>query len=612
MSSGQLQRFQNEVLEAIACGAALSAVADLVCRWAERLAPDVVCSILAVDAQHRLQPLAAPSLPAHYSRALRGMAIGPRAGSCGTAAWRGEPVEVHDIAHDPLWADYRSIGLPPELLACWSSPIKAGSGQVVGTFAFYYRDRRGPDELERRIVDACVHLCTIAIEHDKVQSRIHHLAYHDPLTGLPNRVRFHEETAQRLAALRAGQVLNVLHVDLDDFKGANDTLGQRVGDLLLQGVARRLVACAGAETFVARRSGDEFALLQHALDGQAAAGPLAEAIIAALDEPFELEGHQIAVGASVGIAQATSAGADRAELSRRADMALYAAKCEGRGTYCFFAPEMDAATQSRRRLEQDLRHALDGGEFTLAYQPIIALATRELVAVEALLRWRHRERGPVPPAVFIPVVEEMGLIGSLGQWVLREACSAATGWPRAIKVGVNLSSLQFRRPGLVAHVLDVLDQTGLEPARLDLEITESMLLARDVATRLALHELHDLGVSLSLDDFGTGFASLQSLRTFPFDKLKIDMSFVRGLGEDADATAIVRAVIGLARDLYISTVAEGVERDSQVEWLVRHGCNEGQGYYFAEPMNGDALVRLLARGGGALPLRSAPALPTPG
>jgi diguanylate cyclase (GGDEF)-like protein len=589
-----LQLLQNEILEAIARGTSLESVADLLCARVEQLAPTAVCSILTVGADGALHSIAAPSLPDEFSHALDGLPIGPHTGSCGTAAWRGEAVEVSDIATDPLWDDYRSLALPLGFLACWSSPIKARDGRVVGTFAFYYRTRRGPEDIERRIVAHCVHLCAIAIEHEDVQSHVRRLAFHDTLTGLPNRALFRERALQMLAALRPGHTFSLCYVDLDDFKGINEALGHRVGDRLLKGVADRLAACLGEGTFIARVAGDEFAVVPLPIEGQEDAQLLAGKISTALDDPFVMDGQKVPLGASIGIAQTSSADMALAELSTCADMALYEAKSEGHGrTSRVYKPEMAAAVRSRRSFRQDIRNAVDAGDFTVVYQPIVALANNQLTAVETLLRWHHPERGAVSPAVFIPIAEEMGLIGVLGDWVLREACGAAASWPRDITVCVNLSPLQFRKPGFVLDVISALHQTGLAPERLDLEITESALLARDVATRTALHDLHDFGVRLSLDDFGTGFSSLVSLRSFPFDKLKIDMSFVRDIGMDADSTAIVRAVIGLARDLCITTVAEGIETESQFEWLSRQGCREGQGYYFAEPMRGADLQTLL-------------------
>jgi diguanylate cyclase (GGDEF)-like protein len=592
-----LLQLQGQILEEVAHGAALSAIADHLCASAERLADGAVCSILTVDLHGRLHPLSAPSLPHAYSQSLDGVQIGPGVGSCGAAAFLGEPVEVVDIQADSRWDDFRGPVLALGLRACWSSPIKTSDGRVVGTFAFYYRDHRGPTELEQEIVDRCVHLCAIAIVHEEAQARINQLAYYDTLTGLPNRTEFQRLAQQALATLPTGSVLNVHYVDLDDFKAVNDSFGHLAGDLLLVQVGRRLLACAGDGTWVARLGGDEFALVQTCTDGIRDGHLLARRIVAALDEPFDLEESRVGVGASIGIAQTRSGAMPLTELFKRADLALYAAKREGGRTYRFFAPEMEAVVQLRLSLKQDLRSAIAAGEFSLVYQPIVALATNELIAVEALLRWRHPSQGEVSPSVFIPIVEEMGLIGQLGDWVLREACRAAASWPRAIKVGVNVSPLQLRRQGLVLNVINALREAGLPAERLDLEVTESALLARDVATRVALHDLHDHGVRLSLDDFGTGYSSLQLLRTFPFDRIKIDMSFVRDIGMDADSMAIVDAVIGLAGELGLRTAAEGVETESQFDWLLQHHCTEGQGHWFSRPLDAAELHRLLAQAG---------------
>ncbi|WP_300619888.1 EAL domain-containing protein [Dokdonella sp.] len=606
VANAALLQLQGEILEDVAHGVPLASIADRICTNAERLAEGAICSILTVDAAGRLHPLSAPSLPDSYSSAIDGLQAGPLAGSCGTAAWYAEPVEAVDIGTDPRWASYRQFALDIGLRACWSSPIKTIDGRVVGTFAFYYREPRGPTTLEREIVAHCVHVCAIAITHDEAQARINQLAYYDALTGLPNRAEFQRLVQNALAALPSGSVLNIHYVDLDDFKAVNDSFGHRAGDQLLDQVARRLTAIVGdADVRVARMGGDEFALMQVCADGESDGHALASRIVAAIDEPFDIEEARVGVGASLGVAQTRAGTMPLSELFKRADLALYTAKREGGRKYHFFAPEMEALVQLRLSLKQDLRSALAGGEFRLAYQPIVALASSELVAVEALLRWRHPSQGEVPPAVFIPIVEEMGLIGPLGDWVLREACRAAAAWPQPIKVGVNLSPLQLRRPGLVQNVIEVLRETGLPPDRLDLEVTESALLARDAATRLALHDLHDHGVRLSLDDFGTGYSSLQLLRMFPFDRIKIDMSFVRDIGLDADSMAIVDAVIRLAGELGLRSAAEGVETASQFEWLLRHECSEGQGHWFSPPLSDAELRRLLERIGS----RDTPILP---
>jgi diguanylate cyclase (GGDEF)-like protein len=594
LSSERLQDLQNEILEAIARGKGLQSIAERLCAWVESHAPGVACTILTVDpVEGVLHPIAAPSLPAVYSQALEGQRIGPECGSCGTAAWRGESVEVVDIATDPLWVDYRELILPLGFEACWSSPIKAGDGSVIGTFAFYYRSQRGPAELERLMVDNCVHLCAIAIEHERNLSRIRQLAYYDAGTGLPNRAHFNEHASALLANLAAGETANVLFVDLDDFKAVNDTLGHRTGDLLLCRVAQRLTACATGKAFVAHLGGDEFAMIQATSRPRPDATELAGNIMTALDAPFELDGRVVTIGASVGIGQATDAHIDLAELARRADMALHVAKSEGRRAWRFFEPELETALQSRRSLKQDLATAIDNGDFALAYQPIFTLGTRRVIGAEALLRWQHPSRGMVPPSEFIPIAEEMGLIGVLGEWVLRDAACTAATWPRQIRIAVNLSPLQLVIPALLRNVVAIIDECGLAPDRLDLEVTESALLAENAATRIVLYALRDVGMRISLDDFGTGYSSLRSLRSFPFDNIKIDQSFVADIGLNADATAIIRAIIALARDLGIKTSAEGIETDVQLDWLCAAGCTQGQGYLLGKPMSAEHFRALI-------------------
>jgi len=586
------QRLQNEILETIARGAPLKTIADLICERAEALAPAALCSILTVDTDGCVHPLAGPSLPPVYSALLDGLKIGPRAGSCGTAAYRGEPVEVIDIENDPLWTDYKSLAVPLGLLACWSSPIRARDGRIVGTFAFYYRERRGPADAERQIVETCVHVCALAIEHDEAHARIHQLAYYDTLTGLPNRSQFQDRAAAMLANAARGSSVGLLHVGLDHFKSINDTLGHRTGDQLLAAVAKRLAMCTGEAAFLARLGGDEFAVVQVSAGGRLPSA-LAERVLAALEAPFELEEHVTTIGASIGVASTDASLVDFGELWRRADMALDAAKRQGGGIYRFFAPEMDVAMQLRRKLKQDLRAALAGGEFSVVYQPIAALETGALVTVEALLRWNHPLRGTVPPSEFIPIAEEMGAIGMLGEWALNEACAAAATWPRSIHVAVNLSPLQLKQSGLVLSVVGALNRNALAPSRLELEITESALLAESAATRAALRELRAVGIQLSLDDFGTGFSSLRSLRAFPVDKIKIDKSFVGDIGRKADSAAIIRAVIGLAHDLGLKTAAEGIETEGQLQWLALHGCTQGQGHFISAALGTDEIRALL-------------------
>ncbi|MBZ8133192.1 bifunctional diguanylate cyclase/phosphodiesterase [Afifella sp. IM 167] len=434
-------------------------------------------------------------------------------------------------------------------------------------------------------------------ERRKAEAQVKHMAHHDALTDLPNRLLFRSRLEADLArSRRLGRSLAVLCLDLDHFKSVNDTLGHPVGDKLLQAVAGRFNRNLREMDFVARLGGDEFAIIQTDLQDSGDASGLAARLIEAIGAPFEIDGHQIAVGTSVGIAFAPCDGDEPDTLLKNADTALYRAKADGRGAYRFFEPGMDARLQARRALELDLRTALAKDEFELYYQPQLDVDTQRVTGFEALLRWRHPVRGMVSPADFIPVAEEIGLIVQLGEWVLRRACAEATCWPEPIKLAVNLSPVQFKSNRLVETVIDALATSGLQPGRLELEITESVLLHGSASNLAVLKELKDLGIRISMDDFGTGYSSLSYLQKFPFDKLKIDQSFVRELSDRPEAMAIIRAVTGLGRSLRMLTTAEGVETPEQLEKLRREGCNEVQGYLFSKPRPAHELAMLLVDG----------------
>jgi diguanylate cyclase (GGDEF)-like protein len=430
-------------------------------------------------------------------------------------------------------------------------------------------------------------------ERRKAEARIEHLAHYDALTNLPNRVSFRASMDRALDSLARGDVVAVLCLDLDHFKEVNDTLGHPVGDALLQVVADRIRSCVRPTDCMARLGGDEFAIVQAPVDQPADSTALAARLIAAIAEPYDIGGHQIVIGASVGIAIAPGDGNDADSLLKNADMALYRAKEDGRGAYRFFEPDMDARMQVRRALELDLRKAVALEEFELYYQPIVDLATNKVNCFEALLRWRHPQRGMVTPDNFIPVAEEIGLLGTLGAWVLRKACAEAMKWPQGILVAVNLSPAQFKTGTLVLDVIAALGASGLAANRLELEITESVLLQNTDATMSTLRQLRDLGVRIAMDDFGTGYSSLGYLQKFPFDKIKIDRSFVRDVIDKPESIAIVRAVTGLGRTLGMTTTAEGVETADQLEQLRREGCAEVQGYLFSRPKPAHELGALL-------------------
>jgi diguanylate cyclase (GGDEF)-like protein len=416
-------------------------------------------------------------------------------------------------------------------------------------------------------------------ERRQAEAKIIHMARHDALTNLPNRVLFREQMDQSLIR---GEKFAVLFIDLDRFKGVNDTLGHPVGDALLCAVTKRLqLSVRGIDT-VARLGGDEFAIIQLGASPTDAT-ELAAKIIDSITESFDVQGHQVVIGASVGIAIAPTDGTEPDQLLRNADMALYRAKAEGRGRYHFFQPEMDSQMQARHSVEVDLRKSLLTGEFELYYQPLVNLATNKVSGFEALVRWNHPERGVVGPDDFIPIAEEIGLIVPLGDWVLNQACRDAMTWPKNITVAVNLSAAQFRTPTLALSVVTALNASGLSPSRLELEITETVLLQDNQAVLDVLHQIRRLGVKISMDDFGTGYSSLSYLRSFPFDKIKIDRSFIKELGNANDCVAIIRAVTRLGHSLGMTTTAEGVETEEQLKILRAEGCTQVQGYLFSPP-----------------------------
>jgi diguanylate cyclase (GGDEF)-like protein len=429
-------------------------------------------------------------------------------------------------------------------------------------------------------------------ERRRAEKQIAHMARHDALTDLPNRVLLRERLAQALVELPRDRQLAVLYLDLDHFKGVNDTLGHQIGDELLKTVAARLRDCVGADDTVARVGGDEFAIIHAGIEHPNDAAILARRICEAVKEPCELHGHAVIGDTSIGLALAPGDGTDPTELLKNADMALYRAKADGRGTYRFFEPAMDARMKSRRALELALRVALANGEFELHYQPLVNLDDRRITSCEALLRWQHPERGLVPPAEFIPIAEEIGLIVPLGEWVLRQACSDAMQWPSDIKVAVNLSPLQVMNQNLVAVVVGALAASGLPASRLEVEITESVLMQNSETTLATLHRLRELGVRISMDDFGTGYSSLSYLRSFPFDKIKIDRCFISGLATGDDSVAIVMAIAGLARHLGIATTAEGVETRQQLQQVKALGCSEMQGFLFSPPRRIEEVTQL--------------------
>lgn len=592
----QLRSLQQLIMNALADEIPIADIADQLCRRVEAIAPDVVSSLLHVDADGLVHPLGGPSLPDDYSRALDGITIGPDIGSCGSAAYYGEAVLAMDIDTDPRWQPFKARPLEVGLRACWSTPIKGKDGRVIGTFAFYFRECRAPSRWHRRIVDACVHLSALAIERKEARAQIARLAYHDMLTGLPNRAQLRHLISQAIEDCTAGKRVALVFFDLDHFKDINDTLGHSAGDALLVELTQRLRGKIRPGDLFGRLGGDEFVIVLPGCDAEGASR-IASGITEALATPLQLGSRQVPISASMGISIYPDNATDIDTLMQQADAAMYKAKQAGRSTYRFFSADMDRLAEQRLIYSAALRLALSNDALQLHYQPQIRAVDGAVYGAEALARWYDPVLGEVPPVKFIPLAEESGLIEQIGLWSLREACRQLAAWRRAGLavpcVSVNLSPLNFQNANLAATVAETLAANGLPPEALMLEITESVLMNERAVAIETMNAIRELGVGLSLDDFGTGYSSLSRLAHLPIRELKIDRSFMRDIECDASALAVATAVIRVGQSLKMTVVAEGVETVAQRDVLKELGCDVFQGYLFARAMSSDAFERWL-------------------
>jgi len=591
---------QAQILEMIAMGAPLEAVLDRLVRLVESQLTGIFGSILLLDEDRvHLRHGAAPSLAEAYTKAIEGVRIGANVGSCGAAAYRREPVVVADIAKDPLWKDYRELAAAHGYRSCWSTPILSNHGEVLGVFAMYSMSVREPSPVETRLIDIATHIAGIAIERKLAEDRIHFMANHDALTGLPNRALLRDRLSQALLyAQRYDRSVTVLFIDLDNFKLINDSLGHNAGDELLKTVASRMLDCVRATDTVVRLGGDEFVILL--LDQPKSADIISTTVQklgGAIAQTVHLEGHDLRVTGSIGIASYPGDGMDADALIANADAAMYRAKEIGRDNFQFYTPELNTKVQEKFLLQEDLRNAVARSEFVLLYQPQVDLRTGRIFAVEALVRWKHPTLGLVSPIKFIPMAEETGLIVPIGDWVLHEACRQNKAWQDSgvppITVCVNVSARQFKERNLVSRVVGALSDSELDAKYLELELTESLIM-QDIELAVAtMGELQGLGVQLSIDDFGTGYSSLSALKTFPVARLKIDKSFIDGLPADENDKAVASAVISLGQKLHLRVIAEGVETDDQLAFLRENNCDEMQGYHFSKPVESREIEALL-------------------
>lgn len=586
---------QNAILEMIARGEPLQTTIDQLCRAVEIIAPESICSVLTVE-DGRLQTLAGPSLPDHFSVAINGLEIGPMVGSCGTAAFLGEPVVVTDIANDHRWELFCHLALPHGLTACWSTPILSG-GNVVGTFAFYFRTKRGPTVREQQIVDACVHLCAIAIERNLRVIERERLGFTDWLTGLPNRLCFHQRLSE-LAASR--EPWGILLFDLDNLKLVNDTFGHTAGDDLIRTVARRASSVVGAhKTF--RLGGDEFAIIVGASGKHIDLEACANKILKALKQTAECAGHVVFPAATAGGSRNDQASSPDLVL-KNADIALYHAKEERRGHYVEYSTGLGTAITRRFRAIREAEMALRQGRIHAFYQPILRLDTREIVGFEALCRMQIPNGDFVAAATFHEATKDAKVASDLTEQMLVHVAADIRTWlDRGLPlqhVGVNISAADLHVGNLGDRLCRTFADAGVSLEHIILEVTESVYLGQrgsEIADQIRM--LRARGLRVALDDFGTGFASLTHLLTMPVDVIKIDKSFVDRLGPLEPASFIVEGVIQIARKMGIRVVAEGIEEVNQAERLLNLGCNLGQGYLFSKAVNRDDAAVLLGRFG---------------
>lgn len=593
---------QAYALEMIATNAPLDAVFGQLARLVESQHSGLCCAISLLEKDGMtLRHAAAPSLGRAFIEAIDAFRVGPDAGSCGAAASRRQVVVAADISSDPLWKEHRAAAAAHGLRSCWSTPIISTNGAVLGAFAAYSIVVREPTLAETQAIESASRVAGIAIDRRRSEDRIHYLANHDALTGLPNRSLLKDRLAQAtLYAKRYDRCATVAFLDLDNFKLVNDSLGHDAGDELLRVVAARISGCLRATDTVVRLGGDEFVvvLFDQPNRPDAAAGAL-QKICAAIAEPIAIGGRPFKVTASVGVASYPRDGEDADALLANADAAMYRTKENGRDGVSFYTPEINVKVRRKFAMQEELRTALARSEFVVHYQPQVDLRTNRVFAVEALVRWNHPTRGMVAPADFIPLAEETGLIGQIGEWVLLAACRENKAWQDAglpaVTVCVNVSARQFREKNWTSRVIWALEQSGMDAKHLELELTESMILHDLKQTAAAMVELRTLGVQFAIDDFGTGYSSLTALKSLPVSRLKIDKSFVDDLQRNDEDRAIAKTVIALGQNLNLRVIAEGVENAEQLAFLRDNQCDEMQGYHFSRPIVAEAIAAMLGK-----------------
>lgn len=590
-----LQRLQRDVLAQMAENCDLARLGTDLCRMVEGLAPDVTCSIVLVDSEKKLRPLAGPGLPDGFAEAVNGVEIGPEVGTCGAATYFGRSIMTPDLATSPAWKQWSALPLSAGLRACWSHPIRLQNGRIAGAFALYFHAPQQPSSQPsswyQQIVQACLHLCALAIERHEALDHIERLAFFDPLTGLANR-RLLQEKIVTVLSLAASLLL----IDIDRFKTINDARGHTAGDAMLMAFAARLKAVLGPDEILGRLGGDEFVIVAPDSDGAEAAERAAQ-VLKAIALPFEIDGLLIPVSASIGISVYPDDSGDASTMLKHADTAMFEAKSGGRGRLRFFNPAMNRLAQERLLLGAALSEAVRANRLRLHYQPQVRVSDGMLYGVEALARWHDPVQGDISPAKFIPLAEETGLIDAITRWALEEACRQLALWRRSglvvPGVSVNFSPINARDPEMARYVAGTLAQHGLTPDLLTIEITESVMVDNDPATVANLEAIHAMGVHLSMDDFGAGYSSLSSIAHLPVSEVKIDRQFMLRTEEEANTRTVIAAVVRIGHGLGLTVVCEGMETEAQYDLLRELDCHVAQGFLIAPPMSPETFATWL-------------------
>lgn len=593
---------EKQVLELIAQGAEIAVILQRLVLLLEGQDPDLMVTAMLPSPQGTwLAHSARARLPEAYVHEFEARASDLTAPLFGMTHPAGYRLVSPDIATDSRWQSMRDLPLKYGLQACWSHPVMSSNSTVLGVFVTYCAQARRPEMHEVELMERAVQVAKIAIERANTEARLVYMARYDALTGLPNAGWCREQLAQMLTQERLAKgMVAVLVLDLDRFKLVNETLGHASGDTMLREVGRRMRESLRGADMVARLGGDEFIVVVEGLPRIADVRPVVDKITTALSKPMMINGQEVYTSASIGIAVAPWDGENVETLLKNADAAMYKVKEDGRDHHRFYHAEIGATTIQRLSLEAGLRHALERNEFLLHYQPKVDLSTGKVTGMEALLRWQHPERGLISPMEFIPVLEDTGLIMPVGEWVMQEACKQNRVWHKLgfadLRVAVNLSRRQFQQPDLVHRVMETIKNTGINPAELELEVTESMMMQNPERAVKILNELRALGVHISMDDFGTGYSSLGYLRRFPLGSVKIDRTFIRELPGNNDDAAIATAIIAMAHSLRLKVIAEGVEEASQVNFLRERACDEMQGFFFSKPLPTAAFEQMLREG----------------